>query len=122
MVQSRYVEVHMEQGPVLEALGKPLGVVTAIAGQSRLAVTLQGMQVGSPRWIGYPPPSPCPHPPPHFYKKAIACHANFPWHDFPPLLHSTVCSVVHARATTVCPARLIAAQHVAGMTYRALVC
>ena len=46
MVQSRYVEVHMEQGPVLEALGTPLGVVTAIAGQSRLAVTLQGMQVG----------------------------------------------------------------------------
>ncbi len=43
-MQSRYVEVHMEQGPVLETLGQPLGVVTAIAGQSRLAVTIEGMQ------------------------------------------------------------------------------
>ncbi|KAK9838405.1 hypothetical protein WJX84_004812, partial [Apatococcus fuscideae] len=39
-----YVEVHMEQGPVLEALSKPLGVVTAIAGQSRLSVTMKGTQ------------------------------------------------------------------------------
>ncbi len=30
-----YLEVHLEQGPVLERLGQPLGVVTAIAGQSR---------------------------------------------------------------------------------------
>ena len=44
-MQSRYVEVHMEQGPVLEALGQPLGVVTAIAGQSRLGVTMKGTQV-----------------------------------------------------------------------------
>lgn len=31
-----YVEFHIEQGPVLDALGRPLGVVEAIAGQSRL--------------------------------------------------------------------------------------
>jgi allantoate deiminase len=30
-----YLEVHVEQGPVLEQLGQPLGVVTAIAGQAR---------------------------------------------------------------------------------------
>jgi allantoate deiminase len=30
-----YLEVHIEQGPVLETLGRPLGVVTAIAGQAR---------------------------------------------------------------------------------------
>ena len=30
-----FVEVHIEQGPVLESLGEPLGVVTAIAGQAR---------------------------------------------------------------------------------------
>jgi allantoate deiminase len=37
-----YCEVHIEQGPVLERLGLPVGVVTAIAGQSRLAVELLG--------------------------------------------------------------------------------
>jgi allantoate deiminase len=30
-----YLEFHIEQGPVLESLGLPLGVVEAIAGQSR---------------------------------------------------------------------------------------
>jgi acetylornithine deacetylase/succinyl-diaminopimelate desuccinylase-like protein len=30
-----YLEVHIEQGPVLEQLGEPLGVVTVIAGQAR---------------------------------------------------------------------------------------
>ncbi|HKU59418.1 MAG TPA: M20/M25/M40 family metallo-hydrolase [Gaiellaceae bacterium] len=30
-----FLEVHIEQGPVLEQLGEPLGVVTAIAGQAR---------------------------------------------------------------------------------------
>ena len=30
-----YLEVHIEQGPVLAGLGEPLGVVTAIAGQAR---------------------------------------------------------------------------------------
>ena len=37
-----YVEVHIEQGPVLEAEDEALGVVTAIAAQSRLSVTLTG--------------------------------------------------------------------------------
>jgi allantoate deiminase len=37
-----YFEAHIEQGPVLEAEGLALGVVTAIAGQRRLAVTLSG--------------------------------------------------------------------------------
>src|SRR4051794_6681797 len=30
-----YLELHIEQGPVLANLGEPLGVVTAIAGQAR---------------------------------------------------------------------------------------
>ncbi|GAB2298309.1 alpha-amylase 2 [Dionaea muscipula] len=33
-----YVELHIEQGPVLESLGVPLGVVKGIAGQTRLKV------------------------------------------------------------------------------------
>jgi allantoate deiminase len=37
-----YVEVHIEQGPVLERLGEPVGVVTAIAGQSHAEVTFAG--------------------------------------------------------------------------------
>jgi hydantoinase/carbamoylase family amidase len=37
-----YVEAHIEQGPVLEAQDKALGVVTAINGASRLRVTLTG--------------------------------------------------------------------------------
>ncbi len=37
-----YVEVHIEQGPVLENRSQPLGVVTAIAGQSYLSVELMG--------------------------------------------------------------------------------
>jgi allantoate deiminase len=37
-----YVEVHIEQGPVLEAKGEPLGVVTGIVGQTRLRVTVAG--------------------------------------------------------------------------------
>jgi allantoate deiminase len=37
-----YIEVHIEQGPVLEAKGQPLGVVTGIVGQSRLRVTVTG--------------------------------------------------------------------------------
>jgi allantoate deiminase len=37
-----YVEVHIEQGPVLEQVGRPIGVVTGIAGQSRIAVTFTG--------------------------------------------------------------------------------
>lgn len=38
-----YVELHIEQGPVLEAQGLPVGVVTAIAGATRLAARLTGM-------------------------------------------------------------------------------
>ena len=37
-----YVEVHIEQGPVLEKLGLPLGVVDAIAAQTRLVYTVEG--------------------------------------------------------------------------------
>jgi allantoate deiminase len=37
-----YLEFHIEQGPVLESLDLPLGVVEAIVGQSRLDVTFQG--------------------------------------------------------------------------------
>lgn len=40
-----YVEFHLEQGPVLETSNKPLGVVSAIAGQTRLTVSLFGTQV-----------------------------------------------------------------------------
>ena len=38
-----YVELHIEQGPVLEGLNLPVGVVTAISGATRLAVRLVGM-------------------------------------------------------------------------------
>ncbi|MGH2532595.1 MAG: allantoate amidohydrolase [Thermomicrobiales bacterium] len=38
-----YVEVHIEQGPVLEALGLPVGAVTAIAGQTRVAADFAGV-------------------------------------------------------------------------------
>ncbi len=37
-----FLEFHIEQGPVLEKLGKALGVVEAIAGQSRLEMTFSG--------------------------------------------------------------------------------
>jgi allantoate deiminase len=37
-----YAELHIEQGPVLEAEGLPVGVVTAINGFSRLRVRLRG--------------------------------------------------------------------------------
>lgn len=38
-----YIELHIEQGPVLEAQGLPVGVVSAISGATRLNVTLEGM-------------------------------------------------------------------------------
>jgi allantoate deiminase len=38
-----YIELHIEQGPVLEAKNLPVGVVTAIAGATRLAARLTGM-------------------------------------------------------------------------------
>jgi allantoate deiminase len=37
-----YLEPHIEQGPVLEAAGHPLGIVTAITGGAKLTVTLTG--------------------------------------------------------------------------------
>jgi allantoate deiminase len=37
-----YLEVHIEQGPVLEARGLPVGIVSAIAGQSRHSLTFTG--------------------------------------------------------------------------------
>ena len=37
-----YLEFHIEQGPVLESLNLPLGVVTSIAGQSRLEMRFEG--------------------------------------------------------------------------------
>jgi allantoate deiminase len=37
-----YLEAHIEQGPVLESWGLPVGVVSAIAGQSRLWITFEG--------------------------------------------------------------------------------
>ena len=37
-----YVEFHIEQGPVLESFGRPLGVVEAIVGQNRLEFTFSG--------------------------------------------------------------------------------
>ncbi|KRR15378.1 allantoate amidohydrolase [Bradyrhizobium jicamae] len=38
-----YVELHIEQGPVLEQQNLPVGVVTAISGATRLAAHLTGM-------------------------------------------------------------------------------
>jgi allantoate deiminase len=37
-----YLEVHIEQGPVLEAAGAPLGIVTAINGAARFEICLTG--------------------------------------------------------------------------------
>jgi hydantoinase/carbamoylase family amidase len=37
-----FLEVHIEQGPVLGQLGEPLGVVTAIAGQARGSKVFEG--------------------------------------------------------------------------------
>ena len=38
-----YLELHIEQGPVLEQKNLPVGVVTAISGATRLAASLTGM-------------------------------------------------------------------------------
>lgn len=37
-----YIELHIEQGPLLERAAQPLGVVSAIAGQRRLQVAIEG--------------------------------------------------------------------------------
>ena len=46
-----YVEFHIEQGPMLEREGLPVGLVSAISGASRLEITLSGK-------AGMPAPSP----------------------------------------------------------------
>ena len=38
-----YFELHIEQGPILERAGVRLGVVTAVAGQRRLSVVVEGV-------------------------------------------------------------------------------
>ena len=38
-----YLEIHIEQGPVLETLGLSLGLVESIVGQSRIEVNFQGL-------------------------------------------------------------------------------
>src|ERR687894_532570 len=37
-----YLEVHIEQGPYLESVDAPVGVVTAISGQSRILAAFSG--------------------------------------------------------------------------------
>jgi hydantoinase/carbamoylase family amidase len=37
-----YVEIHIEQGPVLLQRGLPVGIVTSIAGSARFAITIHG--------------------------------------------------------------------------------
>lgn len=37
-----FIEPHLEQGPVLERVGEPVGVVSGIAGQSRLRLEIRG--------------------------------------------------------------------------------
>jgi hydantoinase/carbamoylase family amidase len=37
-----YIELHIEQGPILEQRGLPLGVVSAIVGDTRLSVEIEG--------------------------------------------------------------------------------
>jgi len=39
-----FLELHIEQGPVLERAGKPLGIVTAVAAPTRLQIILNGEQ------------------------------------------------------------------------------
>ena len=42
-----YLELHIEQGPVLEAMGLPLGVVLGTKGVERHAITFQGQEAHS---------------------------------------------------------------------------
>lgn len=37
-----FVEIHIEQGNVLETIGKPIGIVNSIVGQKRYTITLDG--------------------------------------------------------------------------------
>ncbi len=38
-----FVEVHIEQGPALEAAGLPVGIVSAIAGQTKYLIDIEGV-------------------------------------------------------------------------------
>lgn len=38
-----FVELHIEQGPVLEAEDRPIGIVSSIAGASKFLITVEGM-------------------------------------------------------------------------------
>ena len=60
-----YLEFHIEQGPVLEQLGLPVGIVEAIAGQSRLEIRFEG----SAAHAGTTPP--------HLRKDALAGAAEW---------------------------------------------
>jgi allantoate deiminase len=60
-----YLEFHIEQGPVLEQLGLPVGIVDAIAGQSRFDVRFEG----SASHAGTTPP--------HLRKDALAGAAEW---------------------------------------------
>jgi allantoate deiminase len=60
-----YLEFHIEQGPVLEQLGLPVGIVEVIAGQSRLEVRFEG----SAAHAGTTPP--------HLRKDALAGAAEW---------------------------------------------
>src|SRR5579875_1547064 len=42
-----YLELHIEQGPILERVGKPLGVVLGTKGVERWAITFQGQEAHS---------------------------------------------------------------------------
>ena len=44
-----YLELHIEQGPVLEGLGLPLGVVLGTKGVERHAITFLGQEAHSGR-------------------------------------------------------------------------
>jgi allantoate deiminase len=46
-----YVEVHIEQGPFLESVAAPVGVVTAISGQTRILAAFSG-QAGHAGTVG----------------------------------------------------------------------
>lgn len=57
---SGYLEVHLEQGPILEMEGKSLGVVSGISGQSRYQLSIWGEQghAGVPlKWRKDPMPA-----------------------------------------------------------------
>ena len=82
-----FVELHIEQGPVLEAEGRPLGVVTAINGSTRLSAVVTGAPAtpARRRWTSGATRSP---PPPRWCwrsKRARAPRTN----SSPPSAGST---------------------------------